>query len=356
MPRKYHSASSIRLGMRCHRAWAYRYIDELVEPEVPWDSPNATSRQRSLGLGKAVHALLESHYRPEEVDWSDLPGQIAASGMSYLPKRVDWLHPELPIGDVPIEGERVPTALEIHGVLWGGFVDLQSSNLDSSVALYDYKTSASIAKYMPAATTLAGDIQANIYAIDYARRFDVASVPCRWVYMETKKSRRAAPVDFVVGVECAYHNLEAPAALAKHLDTLTSSADAPCNPAACADYGGCEYYRNPCDVRRSLGARIQAHERSTRSMAIPAHVKEQQARVRAQQVDLSPEEADTTEAPATTPPPKRDRKRKPPKKAETAQTSLVDLAQQIAEKEAILLATSEEIAELKNALRAALEV
>ena len=56
MMRDHHSASSVRVAMRCMRRWAYEYIDGRRDPDVAWDdvADAPHSRARTLALGKAA--------------------------------------------------------------------------------------------------------------------------------------------------------------------------------------------------------------------------------------------------------------------------------------------------------------
>ncbi len=268
--RPYHSASSIKLGQRCPRAWAYCYLDGLRDPEVAWSdvTPTTPPRLRSFALGKAVHAVFERYYCGEPADWASLPGQIAASGVGNLPPR-DACRAEVeqPIGRESRTGAPAGRVLRVHGVAWAGFRDLL---IDETLQV-DYKTTASIAKYALTPDRLRADVQCALYTVDACERFGVDAFDSRWLYLETKRIRRAWPVDVVVTHDEALAALAPAAELAKRLDTIASSADAPQNLDACADYGGCQYHvtqGGPCDARRSLSAYF-AQEKAKMTQPVP---------------------------------------------------------------------------------------
>jgi hypothetical protein len=278
MPRPFHSASSIALGARCRHAWALRYLAKLRSPDLTWSEIEAgadhTSRQRSAALGKAVHAVNEAWHLRQPVDWRGLPGEIALSGAHLMPHPGEALdvHVENGIGLVPLppsdDGPR--TALEVHGVRWVGYRDLLVLPSAAAAArlgvlphwlLVDYKTTASIERYALTPDALRVDIQANMYALDVCEGFALDAIQARWIYYETKRVRRAQPVDVTIQRDDAQSMLEAPAALARELDAIERVELAPKNPSACGDYGGCPYHISaggPCDARRSIGALIQA--------------------------------------------------------------------------------------------------
>src|SRR5690606_26890144 len=213
-------------------------------------------------------------------------------------------YPEAAIGTVPLPPredarEGAPTtALRVHGVLWAGFRDLvalptreERKRLRLPPAphdwvLFDYKTSANVARYALSADALRADVQANLYAIDViewlAREHGlrVDRLPARWVYLESKRGRRAEPRDTVIAYEDAQRVIEPCAALARELDQIERVEDAPQNPRACGDYGGCPYHVSaggPCDARRSVGTLIQARVKPKRkdnqAMAISEDMK-----------------------------------------------------------------------------------
>ena len=274
MTRAYHSASSIKLGQRCPRAWAYCYLDGLRDPEVAWAdvTPTTPPRLRSFALGEAVHAIGEAHFGRGTPAWATLPGQIYASGLGHLPAPADCdeVEVEAPIGRTPCAEAPAGRVLEAHGVRWAGFRDL-AFRQGGAWTQIDYKTTASIAKYALTPDTLRADVQCALYTIDACERWALDAMPSRWLYLETKRIRRAWPVDVIVTHEAALAVLAPAAELAKRLDAIASSADAPQNLDACADYGGCQYHvtqGGPCDARRSLSAYF-AQEKAKMTQPVP---------------------------------------------------------------------------------------
>jgi hypothetical protein len=198
--------------------------------------------------------------------------------------------------------------------MWAGYRDLVVSapaefvrlgiDAPDGWALIDHKSSANIASYAHTPATLYDDGQANLYA--YATCLDqgIQSLPARWVYYETKKVRRAAPVDTTISLEVAGQHVEEASGRARELDTIRDERDAPCNPLACGEYGGCSFHKTaggPCDAQRSFGALIQARvKKDSNKMGLPAAVTNRFAALQTGAVAPSP---DAPAAPDATPPP-----------------------------------------------------
>jgi hypothetical protein len=321
--RPYYSPSALAVGERCPHAWALCYLDGLREPSIDWadieagavvvgnptrhpcpqcgrglvevdsqraacpvcnvELPRANSRQRGASVGSALHAHLEEHYRGGEPDWTSTVGEIAAAGLGLLPRREACVRVEVEhaIGDVPTGCERPPVAMLVHGVPLGGFRDLVARPDDAECArlratgaliergeplLVDYKGTSNVANWAKSTDTLRADTAACAYALDVMRQEGLDSIACRWVYFQTKNKRAAKAVDFrLTAAECE-RTLAEPCRLARELDAIESSAEAPRNTRRCTDFlmpdrqsggwqGGCEYHctaGGPCDARRSL--------------------------------------------------------------------------------------------------------
>ena len=326
MARRYHSASSIKLGQRCPRAWAYAYIAGLREPDVDWAEIEAgrivPPRVRSLSLGKAVHAMGEAYFGGMRAPyaWQSLPGQIFASGIGALPlpAACDEIEVERPIGDVAVEGAPGGRVLELHGVRWAGCRDLAVRQAGAWLQV-DYKTTASLARYALTPEALRDDLQCAIYVVDLARRLGLSEVACRWLYLETKAVRRAMPIDVVVPLEHAIKIVEPAAALARELDTLERVDDAEQILTACYDYGGCQYHASaggPCETVRSVGAYFEREKGKRTTMALDPSLL---AKFQALPAPAQPAPAQPAPAPVATfgapapAPAERPKRRRPPK-------------------------------------------
>src|SRR5690606_14470097 len=104
-------------------------------------------------------------------------------------------------------------------------------------------------------------LQSNLYGLAVMWRDDMPRISARWVYMASKRTRRAEPRDVTIERTRACDIVGAAAEFARHLKTIPSSADARPNTNACGDYGGCEFRSDlggPCRAKRSVGALIQA--------------------------------------------------------------------------------------------------
>jgi len=245
VPRDAHSPSSIALGARCQRAWAYRYIAGLREPDLSWAAIQAgapcTNRQRSLALGKAIHATIERWYghadptdpagegagSPGAPNWDWFPGQVAWGGSPWLPE---------PSACSAVRVEE-PIALEAHGVRWAGRRDLivlpepdeaRRIGLPPGWVLIDHKSSSNPARYALTPERLRVDVQACTYALATLDELGAPSqkpLPLRWIYYDTRPAQgtRTAPRvarSRSLAVDAAVTRAEALAVLASSDDDL----------------------------------------------------------------------------------------------------------------------------------------
>lgn len=292
MTRPYHSPSSIALGQACHFAWARQYVDGVRDPnlawreeftELKWDhglglfvlpstGERVTAAQRGSALGLGLHATAERHFDPKrgEPDWAWFPGQVLASGKHLLPEpsQIERVHIERQIGTDPIvrakghtprEGEPTHT-ITVEGVKWAGFIDLEADghaelerlgiNAPDGVAVLDYKSTSSIEKHAKTPSELLRDPQGALYAIAVGTRRGLRSLPERWVYFESKKVRRSLAIDVMAELSRAHDVIGRCSDLARQLDMISCSADAPKNPAKSVTENGvtipaCNLYGPP---------------------------------------------------------------------------------------------------------------
>jgi biotin carboxyl carrier protein len=330
-----------------------------------------------------VHATAEAWYRDERPDWTSLPGQILLSGAGYLPHpdRCERVEVERAIGDEPtgLVAPRSPTTITIHGVRWGGFIDLVAwptrgererlwpAGVLVGPVLIDHKTTASIARYAKTPDELTHDVAAAVYGVDVMTRYGLDALACRWVYYESKRVRRAVPVDFALTGQGALDTIAPAAELARHLDTIERSADATCNSLACDEYGGCPYHPaqgGPCDVRRGLAAAFANPRRQSMALTDEDKAKFAALQKAAPATPTADAPAEAPAAPAeTTAPAKSTRKRKGSAPTPVAAGAPGDFAarkaaaeQKIAEGQAELAQVVAEIAAQRDALTALLGV
>lgn len=310
MGRLYHSASSLSLGRRCPRAYYFQYVRGIREPRVLWPdiahyvaasdgktwhdpkdpAKSVPSRARSTALGTEMHARHEGRYRGTPVDWHDLPGQIALSGLHFLPQPDRAVvRTEAPIGDAaivgPTEDHAPPVGFRVAGILWAGYRDLVAYAPDEHArlgipyqhVLYDYKSSSDIARYALTPDALRIDFAANLYALATMTELDLASIPARWVYFETKRRRYAEPRDAVISRNGAFAIVAEGSEHARELDAITDEASTTPNTEACGDYGGCPHHHSaggPCSARRSLLSLLplRTPKRIDTQMALPSGI------------------------------------------------------------------------------------
>jgi hypothetical protein len=394
MSRPYHSISSVKTAKSCTRAWGYRYLEGLREPEYEWigDGESIPKRSRSRALGKASHARLEAWQTPYAAppNWRDLPGQIALSGCHLIPhpERVHVSHVERPLGTRAIvHRDKTLHVFDHGGVAWLGYRDLVVSAPAEFIrlgiraydgwALYDYKTTASIASYALDASGLKNDAQAALYALATCEELSIPEVPARWVYLETKRVRRATAVDATITPERAAETFAPFVALALELDTVRDIGDTEMNPLACAEYGGCYYHVSnggPCNAQRSVGALVQArNQKEHTQMALSEAARNKLAGLGTNGtsaglpppdpsiVDAPVNAADSavteaaSSAPVPTPPPaKRGRPAKASAPAGGLAARMTELTAELAQAEALLAGSREAVAASEAKVAAAL--
>lgn len=297
MARIYHSPSSCATGERCPRAWYYCYVLGLRDPKIPWAEIEAgrrvLPRQRSASLGTECHSRFQAWQEGGSLGHG-LPSQICLSGVPFLPGPGDseWFAAESAVGtgDVALSPRDDPDApkwaWDLFGIRWVGFVDL-AAELGAAEAerialpagvpiVFDYKSTSSIQKWAKTPEILRVDLARCLYSAWASRQTGIDPIPCRWLYLETGKTRRALPVDVTAPNDVALRVIEQAADLARQLDTITDEQSAEQRERACGDYGGCQYHSNaggPCRVRRSIGALVTARGRKRDNMALTEEQK-----------------------------------------------------------------------------------
>lgn len=290
MTRPYHSPSSIALGATCHYAWARQYVDGVRDPNIAWreefldlkwdhglglfvlprTGERITAAQRGSALGLGLHATAERWYEPKRgaPDWGWFPGLVLASGKHLLPEpsAIERVRIEQEIGaealhhrDCRRDGAPT-TTITVAGVKWAGFVDLEAHGGDElrrlgikapdGLAVIDYKSTSSIDKHALTPSELLANPQGALYAIAVGSRLGLRSLPERWVYFESKKVRRALAIDVTAELSRAHDVIGPCADLARQLDIISRSADAPKNPAKSVTENGvtipaCNLYGPP---------------------------------------------------------------------------------------------------------------
>lgn len=378
----YHSPSSLGTAANCMAAWAWDKLGGWREPEVRWADYEAhpekyNSRQRGCSLGTATHEVFEDHFTGEPPAWSTFPGQVAQSGVHLLPHPAEGHYQvEASIGSQRIKPphEHSPgTILNVHGVPFGGFRDLVVSNAEEAlaeiyihapdgVALFDYKSTSNISAWAKTPAQLLQDWQANIYGLDVCLEFGLGSAPARWVYMETRKVRRAQPVDIVIHHDRALEVLYPAAQLAKEIDQIERVQDAPTNTKACGMYGGCWLHESaggPCKARRKLGALVQARKKprkKTEDTMTTPDMKAKFASLKGKTKAPAAAAAETpaeTAAPAKAPAARKPRPSRASGKGKDKDKTPASVGQRLAEAAPALAAAEETLAEAATNLEVA---
>lgn len=235
------------------------------------------------------------------IDWESAPGRVLEALIPLLP----------PKGSVAPEHIETRIDLVVDGIKFKGYADMMFAHGEVD----DHKTTRDIAKYalLPDAVartlpkppprdglhprirealervdgdrSLKNDLQACVYALASVRRHKPGTqyakqAVCKWNYGETDATRlrkgqtvRSLPVVQVIEATHAEAVVRDAAAFAKTL-TYTTSDEAPKNPLACGDYGGC-WYRSEghCKTPRPWGTLIRIEEIRAQEKAYMAAAK-----------------------------------------------------------------------------------
>jgi len=270
-PRAQVSPSSIKLARMCERAWGYRYILGLKEPEAAWSEflPGAPRAKRPTdreelkawnrlwrpALGKAVHSCLEDWYAERPVDWHSEPGKILLPALMYFPhpKQLDsWVTEEkLPEWFVSsyTEGR--------HNYEFNAYIDLNGLQFGEHSKLHcnDAKSTSSF-DWAAKPAELLEDTQGIIYPLYVMQKYRAEVIEPRWVYMLTEGQPAARAVDFRVTYDGARKRalkiFDEGAALIAKINDRADPNSLTANPAAC------DMYHRKCIYHHSVGGPCQA--------------------------------------------------------------------------------------------------
>jgi len=298
-PKEYFSPSSINLSRRCVRRWAFRYIEGIKEPEIPYEYFLEESSieevkglpeqlrmlwysMRSKALGTAVHAVLEAYFLKRKgkhaPNWNTPQGIIARAMADVLPD--------------PDECEEIQTETEIEidtsfygggePIMFTGKADLLVK-LGGYWRLYDYKTTKAIKNdfeklgynYVKTADELREDEQAGLYSLHAMQRAKIDNIECEWVYGRTKGKAEATSTRFAMGISRSQALVKTLIVQAEHLRRIMRSGkramDLEGNPDACGDFGRtCEHHISnggTCAVKQSLGTQLVQIRKKEEAMA-----------------------------------------------------------------------------------------
>lgn len=233
------SASSIKLFESCEKRWFYRYILGHKDKGTP-----------AMELGSAVHEKLENYLEKGELpDVTSIEGEIASTGLKYLPKPgegelgIETSLDEIPIADLPKK--------------FKGFIDCWIKD-DEVPEILDHKTSSNM-KYAKTPAQLAEDTQMIIYARHVLEHCDAQSITLSHVVYLTKPPYQSEKNSITVTREHVYDRFD------KILETVHSMIEASQisgnhqkqNKGFCYSYGKrCPHY-DACHITpKSIGVKM----------------------------------------------------------------------------------------------------
>lgn len=238
------SASQIVLYRNCQRAWAWSYVTGLK------------TTNKAAELGSAVHTELERYLLGGDLDFTTEAGEIAASGLEHLPL------PGTP--GMVIEGEF--TLTDSNGHTYLGYKDVELSVVDDCPhVIIDHKSTSDL-KWAKTPDDLRKDPQAIIYAADaFAKRPDLDTVELKWIYYQTRKTRKSAATHLVItrdhvakeflAIEKTVEEMSMVQEASVGKEASTFPLELTPNTKHCGAFGGCPYQSNcnlsPLDKMRA---------------------------------------------------------------------------------------------------------
>jgi hypothetical protein len=229
---------------RCQRAWHFKYIEKLPEPE-----------KESTAFGQELHSLAERYFRGWLTQRPNTEaGHLLGRG---LPLWDDVFQPW-------VEAE---VWYETPWADWSGRVDLAWTGPDGAPWVGDHKTTRS-AKYIKTLDELRTDLQASVYSAWACQNSGEAQANMRWVYYV--RDQRIEPVKR----EWRMNGRDRVLAVSERVGPAIAEAyekkraiDNP-NYASCGMFGGCAF-RNLCQgsIAMQKSALLQALERKQAAAA-----------------------------------------------------------------------------------------
>lgn len=228
------SATQIKKFRDCERLIGFEYNEHI--------KPLPTDKQQ---FGSDVHKQLENWFRKGKAPDRSAPGQVAASGLKWLPT------PDRSFGvEKKFELQWLPSVFMI------GYVDLA---VPSDRLVIDHKSTSDL-RWAMTTEQLATDPQAIIYAVWGMVEWQVNEVTARWVYYAAsnpktgaRKPRGCKPI------ECSFNSKEQ--SFMSLVGQITKDSrriveirrsgekglELKASPGSCGNFGGCPH-RELCDL------------------------------------------------------------------------------------------------------------
>lgn len=250
------SPTQIDTFIECERKWAWKKIEKIYAPQ------NA-----SAALGSKVHKILELYVgegrKPDFVTDGEA-AHVASSALHLLgglrDARVKDARSVLLEGEFRFQSPR--TNFVYHGIrdlsVRPGLVIPELALDGAAPVVGDYKTTKSVADYAKTSSDLEFDVQSTLYSYDAMARWQMPVADLRWIYMQTKGTRKSHVVPVRLTSAHAAKNFDAiervAESMAKALDTKKRPLDLAPNPNACRNFGGCPYQHFCTDLTSSQKA------------------------------------------------------------------------------------------------------
>lgn len=220
-------ASEVHSSRTCHRKWHGVYVQGAREPDS-----EATAR------GTAIHAILEDYLNGKgPIDTTTDYGQIAASGLKYLPEPGS-VHTELDF------------SFAAESWIYAGTIDMVRLHY-----VGDHKTTSNF-KYQKDEATLINDPQVILYGT-IAQQDGKSDVECQWIYYRTSGARKAQQTRFIYPGSLLKENKQR---LDEEVKAMLKRRALPMlelepTPSACFKYGKPCHMRHKCvDIKPTIGS------------------------------------------------------------------------------------------------------
>ena len=279
---KRYSPTGLEMALGCEYAWGLRFIEGLDAPEVTWSKkiealvyyhaiqlwgPKAlgptgvlfpktkhryiTGKQRTLALGKGVHAELERYALGGDIDVGTFPGQCALPVLRYVPnlEECDLVLPELSYTYQGIPG--TTDLVTLRRKRWR-VTDYKSCR-DFEIMTRE----RDVIQCQKPEAELRANFQTARYTIPIMREYDLDTIEVSFIYTRTdpKLRREARATAFLQRREDSERTFEKMQAAKRRLKQYTSLADCEKNTDHCDRFGGCQYHVSrggPCSPPRDV--------------------------------------------------------------------------------------------------------
>lgn len=215
------SATELETFTTCKRKWAYVYLAGIKPPP-----------SKAAALGSAVHKELQQYITDNLINYETHEGQIASSGLRYLPQKL------------PTEQVEKSFFFTHEGHIFHGYIDFYEDLGSQTWLIADHKTCSSFKTALTPAQ-LKTNTQAVVYAQWAFQELKAQTVKLKWIYYRTKGTPLAQCVEAEIKSEEQPPLFETQLRIASDIKEIvekkTDVLVLPKNLSACFKYGPCPF-------------------------------------------------------------------------------------------------------------------